>query len=53
MMHEMFRLRLHGKLHLAPIENPHWILDVGTGTGLFAIEMGSLEPYLLSICSAC
>jgi len=29
------------KLHLAPIgERPARILDVGTGTGIWAIEMG-------------
>lgn len=34
-------LFLHGeKLHLAPIKSPHRILDMGTGTGIWAIEMG-------------
>jgi ribosomal protein L11 methylase PrmA len=32
---------LDDKLHLAPIgENPQRILDVGTGTGIWAIDMG-------------
>lgn len=35
--HHMYLLTLDQKLHLAPIENPHTILDVGTGTGIWAI----------------
>lgn len=31
--HHMYLMTLEGKLHLAPICNPHYILDVGTGTG--------------------
>jgi hypothetical protein len=41
MMHHLVTIRLDGKLHLAPIgKNPHRILDLGTGTGIWAIEMG-------------
>jgi hypothetical protein len=40
-MHHMVRILLDNKLHLAPIgKNPHRILDLGTGTGIWAIEMG-------------
>lgn len=31
MNHEILLQTLEGKLHLAPLENPHKILDVGTG----------------------
>lgn len=41
----MFLLLLDGRLYLAPIdEHPQRILDLGCGTGLWAIEMGDLFP---------
>jgi SAM-dependent methyltransferase len=33
-----------GKLHLAPLENPQSILDIGTGTGIWSIDMGDEYP---------
>lgn len=36
--HHMFLLILGGKLHTAPLENPQKVLDVGTGTGIWAID---------------
>ena len=36
---------MDNKLYLAPIgEKPGRILDVGTGTGIWAIEMGDEHP---------
>ncbi|KAF4630891.1 hypothetical protein G7Y89_g7243 [Cudoniella acicularis] len=35
---------LHGALHLAPLSDPITILDIGTGTGAWAIQMGDLYP---------
>ena len=35
--HHLYLMTLEGKLHLAPIENPQRILDVGTGTGIWAV----------------
>lgn len=44
MTHHMMLLRTDGKLHLAPIgDHPQQILDIGTGTGIWAIEMGTLR----------
>ncbi|KAE9373887.1 S-adenosyl-L-methionine-dependent methyltransferase [Stipitochalara longipes BDJ] len=33
-----------GKLHMAPLNSPFSILDVGTGTGAWAIQMADLYP---------
>ncbi|KAL3425566.1 methyltransferase domain-containing protein [Phlyctema vagabunda] len=35
---------LSQKLHFAPLSNPQTVLDVGTGTGVWAIEMGDAYP---------
>jgi ubiquinone/menaquinone biosynthesis C-methylase UbiE len=46
MQHKMWSITLDGKLHLAPIgPNPQNVLDIGTGTGIWAIEFG-LPPFL-------
>lgn len=43
--HHIQTLSLGGELHLAPIgDNPQRILDVGTGTGIWAIDMGDKYP---------
>ncbi|KXT03448.1 hypothetical protein AC578_1636 [Pseudocercospora eumusae] len=38
LFHGIFTLRIDGKLHLAPVKEPSRILDIGTGTGIWAIE---------------
>jgi hypothetical protein len=46
MTHHMALLRTGGKLHLAPIgDEPQRILDVGTGTGIWAVEMGMSKVF--------
>lgn len=40
MQHHMTKLINHGRLFLAPIQNPKRILDIGTGSGIWPIEMG-------------
>ena len=48
MKHAMVRLLSGQKLHFAPLgDNPQNILDIGTGTGIWAIES---EATLLRIC---
>lgn len=45
MKHHWFKLLLEGKLHLAPLpEHPGRILDVGTGTGSWCMDMGDRYP---------
>jgi methylase of polypeptide subunit release factors len=39
----MLRL-MDGELHLAPLNDPHRILDVGTGTGIWCIDAADKYP---------
>ena len=36
--HHMFLMVQGGKLYTAPLNKPHRVLDVGTGTGNWAID---------------
>ena len=39
LVHHIYSLLLEGKLHLAPLsESPKRVLDLGTGTGLWAVD---------------
>jgi methylase of polypeptide subunit release factors len=42
--HEIVLQLLGGELHKAPLSNPQRILDVGTGTGIWAIDMADKYP---------
>ncbi|KAA8909089.1 TAM domain methyltransferase [Sphaerosporella brunnea] len=43
--HEMFFSLFDGQLHKAPLaDNPQNILDVGTGTGIWAVDMADKHP---------
>ncbi|KAL4803137.1 S-adenosyl-L-methionine-dependent methyltransferase [Aspergillus unguis] len=42
--HHMYLLTLDSKLHLAPLDNPQEILDVGTGTGIWAMDAADEYP---------
>ena len=46
LIHQMMKIAIRDKLHLAPLEQdkPMKILDIGTGTGIWAIEMGRFFP---------
>lgn len=33
-----------GKLHLCPVANPRRVLDIGTGTGIWAVEFAKRNP---------
>ncbi|KAI9817912.1 MAG: hypothetical protein M1832_004532 [Thelocarpon impressellum] len=44
LQYHSIRIVLDDKLFLAPVKNPQAILDVGTGTGIWAIDTGDAYP---------
>ncbi|KAL1982336.1 hypothetical protein VTN96DRAFT_1430 [Rasamsonia emersonii] len=44
LLHHVFRLCLNGNLCRTQLTNPQKILDVGTGTGIWAMEIGDEFP---------
>ncbi|KAI9740234.1 MAG: hypothetical protein M1834_004812 [Cirrosporium novae-zelandiae] len=42
--HHLWTVELDGKYFLAPVKNPQKILDLGTGTGLWATDVGNDFP---------
>ncbi|KAJ3455838.1 hypothetical protein MRS44_017320 [Fusarium solani] len=45
LMHEVYRIILNNELYEAPIgDNPQRVLDLGCGTGIWAIEFADLHP---------
>ncbi|KAK0745549.1 S-adenosyl-L-methionine-dependent methyltransferase [Schizothecium vesticola] len=42
--HHYLTLLLEGKLFLAPIKNPQKVIDIGTGTGIWALDFGDEFP---------
>ncbi|KKA28523.1 hypothetical protein TD95_004603, partial [Thielaviopsis punctulata] len=45
LMHNMFQVLMDGKMFNAPIsENPENVIDVGTGTGIWAIDFADMYP---------
>lgn len=42
--HHIMMLLCDNHLHLAPLVNPGRVLDIGTGTGIWAIQMGDQYP---------
>lgn len=44
LQHSVFMMLLKGRLGLAPIQNPQSVLDLGTGTGIWAIDFAHLYP---------
>lgn len=45
--HHLFALTFEGRLHAAPLDQPlRRVLDAGCGTGLWAIDFGTLPSWL-------
>lgn len=48
LLHHIYNLVLDGQLHSAPIgENPQRVLDLGTGTGIWAVDFAEYANILL------
>jgi ubiquinone/menaquinone biosynthesis C-methylase UbiE len=45
LQHHTFKIICDGRLHLAPISKPQRVLDLATGTGIWAIEFGNHSLY--------
>ncbi|OJJ42564.1 hypothetical protein ASPZODRAFT_20334 [Penicilliopsis zonata CBS 506.65] len=43
-LHHVYGMILGGELHLAPIKNPQRVLDIGTGTGIWAMDFADQYP---------
>lgn len=44
LQHHIYRLCLRGRIYRAPIESPRRVLDIGTGTGIWAVEFADEFP---------
>jgi SAM-dependent methyltransferase len=44
LLHHVFLLILNGRLFVSPVSNPQRVLDVGTGTGLWAMDAADEFP---------
>ncbi|KAL1972883.1 hypothetical protein VTN31DRAFT_6425 [Thermomyces dupontii] len=44
MVHEMCLRVLQRKLYLAPVKKPQRVIDLATGTGLWAIDFADQHP---------
>lgn len=50
--HDLIKTRLGSKLALAPLPpNPQRVIDLGTGVGLWAIEMGKILLSIIRVAS--
>ncbi|KAF7593773.1 hypothetical protein BBP40_010829 [Aspergillus hancockii] len=44
LLHHIYSLILDGEIHTAPINNPRRVLDIGEGTGIWAVDFADQYP---------
>ncbi|KAL1990221.1 hypothetical protein VTN49DRAFT_6060 [Thermomyces lanuginosus] len=44
MLHEIYLMVMHRRLYLAPIKKPQRVIDLATGTGIWAIDFADQHP---------
>lgn len=44
MQHKIFTISLNGALYRAPLRSPKNVLDIATGTGIWAIQFAKDHP---------
>lgn len=44
LQHHLFRVTMDGSLYAAPVTNPRHVLDIATGTGIWAISVAHEHP---------
>ena len=49
----LFTISCDGALTLAPIGSPKRVLDIATGTGIWAMDFGIISPFVRQIEIAC
>jgi methylase of polypeptide subunit release factors len=45
MQHHIWKQTNDDKIHFAPLQDPRRILDIGTGSGIWPIEMGAHSSF--------
>ena len=45
MQYEIIRMVNGGRIFFAPLDNPERLLDIGTGSGIWPIEMGKSSTF--------
>lgn len=48
LLHHIYNLALGGELHRSPVKEPQRVLDLGTGTGVWAIDFAEYDMIIIN-----